>query len=444
MANKTEFDVILWGGSSFVGKLVAEYMFANYGVDGELRWAIGGRNEKKLEATRDLLGAGAEKLSLLVGDARDRPFLDSMVRDTKVVLSTVGPYALYGKELIEACAASGTDYCDLSGEITFISEMMDKYSEQARASGARILTCCGVDSLPSDLGVYILNAAARKRLGAGVSHVTNEVKSFKGGFSGGTILSLGLMRNQAAAAEKVATILDNPYAICPLGRRSGISQPDVDVVLHSESGAWLGPFFMAIVNTRVVHATNAHLDYPYGSNFTYVEGFAVSSRFVANLISAVSRLFYWAYRIRPLRAILNATMLPKTGEGPSKKTREQGHFKFHFIARTRSDDRLQLIISGDRDPGYGASSRMIGEVAVCLANDLSKDDLPGGFWTPAAAIADRIIPRLIQNAGLQFRLETETGDACSVSAVLSKDKTEKYHQRLDDTGKGESRICAQK
>jgi len=417
MANKTEFDIILWGGSSFVGRLVAEYLFANYGVDGELRWAVGGRNEKKLEATRDLLGAGAERLPLFVGDARDRPFLGSMVGNTKVVLSTVGPYMLYGKELIEACAASGTDYCDLSGEITFISEMMDKYSEQARTSGARILTCCGVDSLPSDLGVYILNAAAHKRLGFGVSHVTNEVKSFKGRFSGGTIFSLGLMRNQAAADDRVAAILDNPYAICPPGGRSGISQPDVDAVLHSETGAWLGPFFMAIVNTRVVHATNAHLDYPYGNDFTYVEGFAVRSRLVANLLAAVSRSFYWAYRIRPLRALLNATLLPKPGEGPSRKTREEGHFTFHFIARTRSDDRLELVISGDRDPGYGASSRMIGEAAVCLAKDLAKEDLPGGFWTPAAAIADMIIPRLIQNAGLQFRLVTETGDACPVRNV---------------------------
>ena len=244
--------------------------------------------------------------------------------------------------------------------------MMDMYSEQARTSGARILTCCGVDSLPSDLGVYILNAAAHKRLGFGVSHVTNEAKSFKGRFSGGTIFSLGLMRNQAAADDRVAAILDNPYAICPMGRRSGIPQPDVDAVQRSAAGAWLGPFFMAIVNTRVVHATNAHLDYPYGRDFTYVEGFDVGSRLAANLLAVVSRLFYWAYRTRPLRAFLKATLLPKPGEGPSREAREKGHFKFHFIAAARSDDRLELVISGDRDPGYGASSRMIGEVAVCL------------------------------------------------------------------------------
>ena len=418
MANKTEFDIILWGGSSFVGRLVAEYLFANYGVDGELRWAIGGRNEKKLEATRDLLGAGAERLPLFVGDARDRPFLGSMVGNTKVVLSTVGPYMLYGKELIEACAASGTDYCDLSGEITFISEMMDKYSEQARTSGARILTCCGVDSLPSDLGVYILNAAAHKRLGFGVSHVTNEVKSFKGRFSGGTIFSLGLMRNQAATDARVAAILDNPYAICPLRRRSGISQPDVDAVLRSETGAWLGPFFMAIVNTRVVHATNAHFDYPYGSDFTYVEGFAVGSRLAANLLAVVSWSFYLAYRTRPLRAFLNATMLPKPGKGPSRESREQGDFEFHLIARTRSGDRLTLVVSGDRDPGYGASSRMIGEVAVCLARHLPKSALPGGFWTPGAAIAEKIIPRLIENAGIDFELLNETGERCPIGSVL--------------------------
>ena len=422
MVNKPEFDIVLWGGSSFVGKLVAEYLFETYGVDGELRWAIGGRDEKKLKATREMLGTGAEGLPLFVGDARDRPFLRSMAETTKVVLSTVGPYALYGKELIGACATSGTDYCDLSGEITFIREMMDKYSEQARASGARILTCCGVDSLPSDLGVYILNAAAHRRLGKGVAHVTNEVKSFKGGFSGGTLLSLGLMRNQAAVDDKVAELFENPYSICPVNRRSGIAQPDVDAVHRSESGAWLAPFFMAFVNTRVVHATNAYLNYLYGREFTYVEGFSVSNKIVANLISTVSRLFYWAYRIRPLRALLNTTILPKPGAGPTRKKREKGCFKFHFKARTQSDDRLELIISGDRDPGYGASSRMIGEVAVCLAKDLAQKDQRGGFWTPASTIAELVIPRLIKNGGLQFQLISETGENCDVRSVLSGGK----------------------
>jgi len=416
MTKKTEFDIILWGGSGFIGKLVAEHIYQHYGVDAGLRWAIGGRNRQELEATLASLGAGSEELPILIGDAHDRQFLGSLVRQTKVVLSTVGPYALYGKELVEACAANGTDYCDLAGEIPFVQEMINLHADQAQASGARILSCCGVDSLPSDLGVWTLNAIAQRQFGCGLAHVTTEVKSFKGLFSGGTISSLGGMHNEAVRDKTVAAILRNPYAICPLGSRSGVMQPEIEVVRRSESGAWLGPFFMAIVNTRVVHATNAHLDYPYGVDFTYEEGWDLGSKRAAQVIAFISRLFYRAYRSGPMRAFMYAVMLPKPGEGPSKKARDEGEFEFHLIARTRSADRLTLVVHGDRDPGYGASSRMIGEVAVCLAQDLSKSALPGGLWTPAAAIADKIIPRLIEKAGMNFHLLTETGDRYPIDA----------------------------
>jgi short subunit dehydrogenase-like uncharacterized protein len=418
MTKKVEFDIVLWGGSGFVGKLVAEHLHQTYGVDGQIRWAIGGRNQRKLEDTRAWLGDGAEELPIIIGDARDRRFLGEMVQRTKVVLSTVGPYALYGKELVEACAASGADYCDLAGEIPFIQEMIDRHAAEALASGARILSCCGVDSLPSDLGVWSLNRIAKKQFGCGLSHVTNEVKSFMGRFSGGTIASLGGMHNAAASDDRVAAILDNPYAICPPDRRSGVAQPDIHAVRRSESGAWLGPFFMSIVNTRVVHATNAHLDYPYGTDFTYDEGWHVGGKLAASILGLVSRMSYRAYRLRPIRAFLNATVLPKPGKGPSRESREQGDFEFHLIARTRSGDRLTLVVSGDRDPGYGASSRMIGEVAVCLARHLPKSALPGGFWTPGAAIAEKIIPRLIENAGMSFERLNESGERCPVGSVL--------------------------
>ncbi|QDT61416.1 Putative trans-acting enoyl reductase [Stieleria bergensis] len=418
MTKKPDFDIVLWGGSSFVGKLVAEHLHQTYGVDGSIRWAIGGRNERKLNDTRDWLGTGAAELPIVVGDAHDREFLDSMVQSTKVVLSTVGPYARYGKELVAVCAASGTDYCDLTGEIPFIQEMMNRHAAEADASGARILHCCGVDSLPSDLGVWTLNQVAERQFGCGIADVTNEVKSFNGRFSGGTIASLGGTLEDASRDEKVAAVLDNPYAICPPKRRSGVAQPDIAAVQRSESGAWLGPFFMAIVNTRVVHATNAQLNYPYGTNFTYGEGMHVGGKLAANVLGLASRMFYWAYGFRPTRALLNATILPNPGTGPSKKSREEGDFEFHFIARTRSGDRLALVVSGERDPGYGASSRMIGEVAVCLACDLPKSACPGGFWTPAAAIAEKIIPRLIENAGIKFELLNEAGERCPVGSLL--------------------------
>ncbi|MEO1241872.1 MAG: saccharopine dehydrogenase NADP-binding domain-containing protein [Pseudomonadota bacterium] len=438
MIRKPEFDIVLWGGSSFIGKLVAEHLHQTYGIDGQIRWAIGGRNKQKLEATRTSLGAGAEALSIIVGDARDRQFLGSMARNAKVVLSSVGPYALYGKELIEACAANGTDYCDLAGEIPFIQEMMDRRADQARTSGARILNCCGVDSLPSDLGVRSLNEIAQKQFGCGIAHVTNEVKSFKGRFSGGTISSLGGMRNDAARDDKVAAILDNPYAICPPDRRSGAPQPDIDAVRRSPSGAWLGPFFMAIVNTRVVHATNAQLDYPYGTDFTYNEGMDVGGRRAASVLAVVTRMFYRTYRSGLMRSLLTATVLPKPGEGPSKKAQEAGEFEFHLLARTRSGHRLTLVVSGDRDPGYGASSRMIGEVAVCLAQDLPKSALPGGFWTPAAAIANKLIPRLIENAGMKFALLTETGERCPIGPELFDSDESNAGERRNKEG---VRLC---
>ena len=418
MTNESEFDIVLWGGSSFVGKLVAEHLLLTYGVDGPIRWAIGGRIQRKLEETRAWLGAGADELPLIVGKAHDRQFLGSMVKRTKVVLTTVGPYALYGKELVQACAARGTDYCDLTGEIPFIQEMMDRHAAQAQASGARILSCCGVDSLPSDLGVWSLSRIAKKQLGCRLAHVTNEVKSFMGRFSGGTIASLGNMHIAAERDVRVAAILRNPYAICPPDRRSGVMQTDINSVRRSESGTWLGPFFMAIVNTRVVHATNAHLDYPCGKDFTYDEGWHVGGKVAARILGLASRMFYRGYRCRPIRALLNSTVLPKPGTGPSRKSREKGEFEFHFIARTQSADRLTLVVSGDRDPGYGASSRMIGEVALCLAKDLPKDALPGGFWTPGAAIAEKIIPRLIENAGMKFELLSAAGDRCPVGPIL--------------------------
>lgn len=418
MTSKPEFDVVLWGGSSFVGRLVAEHLQQTYGVNGPIRWAIGGRNQRKLEDTRAWLGAGAEKLPIIVGDGHDHEFLLGMVQNTKVVLTTIGPYSHYGKELVEVCAIGGTDYCDLTGEIPFVQEMMDRHAAQAEASGARILNCCGVDSLPSDLGVWALNQISNKQFGCGLAHVTNEVKSFMGKFSRGTIASLGGVRNAALRDAQVAAILKNPYAICPPEGRSGVPQSNINSVRRSESGTWLGPFFMAPVNTRVVHATNAHLNYPYGKDFTYDEGWDLGGRWAANLIAFVTRTFYWAYSCRPIRALLSATVLPKPGSGPSRKAREEGEFDFHFVARTRSGDQLKLAVSGDRDPGYGASSRMIGEVGVCLACDLPKSALPGGVWTPAAAIANKIIPRLIENAGMKFELLSEADKRRSVESVL--------------------------
>ncbi len=399
------FDIILWGATSFVGKLTAEYLMARHGAGGGVRWAIGGRSQSRLDAVKDGLGAGAADLPTVVGDAHDPAFLGRMARQTKVVATTVGPYMSHGKDLVAACAAAGTDYCDLTGEIPFIREMRDRHADAARASGARIVQCCGFDSIPSDLGVFFLDRAARERHGRGITSVSARVQAIKGGLSGGTVASFSGSLNRARKDPDIARMLRTPYALCPPGRRDGPQQPKWDRVSRDrETRSWLAPFLMAPVNTRVVHATNAILDYPYTAGFLYDERMVARSAVEAYAIRAGLYAALGALSIPMTRSLLTSIFLPKPGEGPSRAAREAGFFDIRFHGRCVNGEPLAARVTGDRDPGYGSTSKMFGEAALCLARDIPRDAVPGGFWTPASAMGHHLVDRLVAHSGLTFEI----------------------------------------
>lgn len=403
-----EFDIVVWGATGFTGRLVAEYLCERYGTD-SFRWALGGRSKQKLREVRDSLGARGEGLPLLIGESDDVPSMVKLARRTRVVCSTVGPYALYGTDLVAACAREGTHYCDLTGEVHWMRRMIDSYQDEAAASGARIVHSCGFDCIPSDLGVYFLQQAMRARQGSMSHHVKCRVAGFSGGTSGGTAASMLNMLEESSRDPEVQRVMDHPYSINPKAARSGPDPPDeLSVSWDEDFGQWTGPFIMGAVNTRVVRRSNALLGYPYGKGFRYDEailcgegrGGYTRAAITAGGLGFVMRLGTFA----PVRRVLAFTM-PSPGKGPSAKQRESGFWDLRFFGERPSEgeDEARARLTGDRDPGYGSTSKMLGESAVCLALDPLES--PGGMLTPAAAMGDALIPRLQQNAGVTFELE---------------------------------------
>src|SRR6056297_512147 len=272
MAEARDFDLILWGATGFTGQLLADYLLKRHGADGDLRWALAARNQVKLAKVKEELGAEAEKLPVLIADSSDRESLDEMVARTRAICSTVGPYALYGTELVDACAAAGTDYCDLTGEVPWMRRVLDQFGEAARASGARIVHCCGFDSIPSDMGVWFLQQQAEGTFGVPCQDVRMRVKAAKGEFSGGTVASLVNAVKEAAADPALRKQMANPFSLSPTGHRSRARQPNLKGAEYDkELGVWLAPFVMSAINNRVVHRSNALQDARYGKEFTYDE-----------------------------------------------------------------------------------------------------------------------------------------------------------------------------
>jgi short subunit dehydrogenase-like uncharacterized protein len=398
------YEIVVWGATGFVGELICEYLIRAHG---DVRWAMAGRNRNKLEALREKLGAQARDIPILVADASSPDSLSDMVRSTRVVLSTVGPYAKYGSALVAACAKHGTDYCDLAGETQWIRRMIDAHQSEAEASGARIVPCSGFDSIPSDLGVLFLQNEARSRSGTPCKSVKMRVKAFKGTASGGTVASMLNLFEEARADKEVARILKDPYALNPEGLRSGPRQPSgMNVAYDEEAKAWAAPFIMAAINTRVVQRSNALSDYSYGKDFLYEEMMLTGSGPLGAVKAAGVALglggFALAATVETLRGLMNRLFLPQPGEGPDEHTRETGFYDLRFFATTATGESIQTRVTGDRDPGYGSTSKMIGEVAICLARDVAAEDVPGGFWTPATAMGTRLIERLEADAGLTF------------------------------------------
>ena len=406
-----EYDIVCWGATGFTGALVVEYLLEHHGSEG-VRLAIAGRDRTKLEALRDRLSStipAAAELPILIGDSLDRASLDTIARSTKVVCTTVGPYAKYGEQLVAVCAEAGTHYCDLTGEVQFIRRMIDRYDEAARASGARIVNCCGFDSIPSDLGVYMLHRAFEQR-GGRLQRVRMFVGETKGGASGGTIASALNIIDEVKRDRSVLRVLNDPYSLYPTGEAAGPDGRDQRGVGHDgDLGMWTGPFVMAAVNAKIVRRSNALLDFAYGREFRYDEsistGAGVKGLLTAAAVTVAMGAMLPLMVFGPTRKLLERK-LPKTGEGPSKEAREQGFFVARLIGDGVDDSgqplQLRGRVEGVNDPGYGETAKMLGESAMVLAFD--RLGAPGGLRTPASTMGEALLVRL-RAAGMTFRVE---------------------------------------
>ena len=404
----SQYQLVVYGATSFVGQLLTRYLVQTYGVNEQLHWAIAGRSASKLNELKQNLGSGASQLATIIADAQDESALKAMCQQTKVVVSTVGPYALYGSSLVKVCATLGTDYCDLTGEPQWIARMIEQYESAAQASGARIVHCCGFDSIPSDLGTFYLQQQAQQRLGQTCSQVKFRVKAIRGGFSGGTVASMMELFSEISKNPSLRKVMANPYALCPPSNQQKPKQPNLQFAQYDKDAeAWSAPFVMAGINTKVVHRSNALSNYAYGTQFIYDETMLTGKGVIGGAMAVGASVglagFVAAAVIPPTRRILQK-IVPQAGEGPTPKQQEQGFYDIRLIGLTDNGQRLTAKVTGDRDPGYGSTAKMLGEAAVCLATDISKNDKTGGFWTPSTALGQRLIERLEAKAGLTFKI----------------------------------------
>lgn len=384
MNPNAEFDIIVYGATGFTGRLVAEYLAQRYGVGGEVKWAMAGRSADKLAQVRDEIGAPRDT-PLVVADASDPASVRAMVGRAKAILTTVGPYQLYGSDLVAACAAAGTDCLDLSGEPNWMAAMIAAHDAQARKTGARIVHSCGFDSIPFELGVYFVQGLARAKLGHPVPRVKGRVRAMRGGLSGGTAAS-GRATMQAIQKDpSLIPLMMSPFALTP--GFQGPEQPDGNQkVMDEDLAAEVGPFMMATINTKNVHRSNLLQGHAYGTDFKYDE--------MSVIVPGAQTEF----------TDLGGAAGPQPGEGPSKAEREAGFYDLLFVGIDADGRQVRGSVHGDKDPGYGSTSKIIAESAICLVKDCP--DVPGGVWVPGAAMGDKLIARLQKNAGLTFKDET--------------------------------------
>ncbi len=390
MADKP-FDIVVHGATGFTGRLVIAYLLLRYPAGSGVRWAMGGRSAAKLAAVRDEVGAPADT-PLVVTDSADAASLQALMAQTRLVLTTVGPYQLYGNELVAACAASGVDYVDLCGEPAWMRKMIDAHEASARASGARIVFSCGFDSIPFDLGMLMLQNEMKAQFGTTANRVRGRVRKMKGTFSGGTAASLKATMAAALQDPEVMGLLRNPFSLTP--GFEGPRQPSGNKPMFEDViGMWVAPFVMAAINTRNVHRSNFLLGHAWGADLVYdemmVTGPGDKGEALANAVAADKSL--------------GAEGGPKPGEGPSRAEREAGFYDVLFLGQDAAGHTVRVGVKGDRDPGYGSTSKMITEAAVCLLQDAT--GTAGGIWTPAAAMGAALIDRLQRNAGVQFAVE---------------------------------------
>ena len=390
--SSSKFDIVVYGATGFTGQLVAEYLAAQYKGDASLKWAMAGRSKDRLAAVRDAIGAPPET-PLIVADASDPASLKAMVDQTKSVISTVGPYQFYGNELLAACVASGTDYFDLCGEPLWMREMIDKHEAAAKASGARIVFSCGFDSVPFELGALFVQEEAKRVFGTPALRVKGRVRDMRGTLSGGTAASAKATFDAVAKDLSLVAILKDPFALTP-GSKGPKQPPGSKPAYEEDLQSWAAPFMMALINTRNIHRSNMLMGFPYGKDFVYDEmvltGAGEKGESNAKLVMAAN-------------TEKTGPGAPKPGEGPSKEERENGLYDLLYVAIAPDGRQVRASVKGDRDPGYGSTSKMISECAICLLRDTP--DVPAGIWTPGAAMQHRLIKRLVDHAGLTFTVE---------------------------------------
>ena len=391
MNANAEFDVVVFGATGFTGQLVAEYLNKQYGKNSGFTWAMAGRSADKLAEVRDLIGAPSDT-PLIVADSSDAASLDDMARRAKCVLTSVGPYSLYGEPVVKACVEAGADYVDLCGEVLFMREMIAKYQTAAIQSGARLVFSCGFDSIPFDLGVQYLQEEAVKSFGQPMSRVRGRMRSMQGTLSGGTAASgaatMAAVQNDASL---MAPLMD-PFSLAD--GFQGPAQPAGNQVQEDEAlGIWVAPFMMAVINTKNIHRSNALMGHAYGEDFVYDEmmvgGSGEAGKAAAE--AAASNQF------------MPEGEAPKPGEGPSKKEQEEGYYDLMVHGTSSDGNTLCVTVTGDKDPGYGSTSKMIAESAICLVKDMP--EVASGFYTPAPALGATLRNRLIASAGLTFTVD---------------------------------------
>ena len=391
--SSSKFDIVVYGATGFTGQLVAEYLAAQYKSGSGLKWAMAGRSLDKLKSVRDAIGAPIDT-PLIAADSSDTAALKAMVEQTKSVLTTVGPYQWYGNELIAACVASGTDYLDLCGEPVWMRQMIDKHEADAKASGARILFSCGFDSVPFELGAFFVQEEAKRAFGAPAARVKGRVRDMRGTVSGGTAAS-GRATFEAVSKDlSLVAILNDHFALTPGFK--GVKQPKGNKPVYEEDRqSWTAPFTMAMINTRNVHRSNMLMGFPYGQDFVYDEMVLTGpgEQGEAN-----------AKKVMAMNSAKTGPNARKPGEGPSKEEQENGLYDLLYVAVAPDGREVRISVKGDRDPGYGSTSKIISECAVCLVRDTP--DVPAGFWTPGAAMQHRLIKRLADHAGLTFAVES--------------------------------------
>ncbi len=403
-----DFDIVLWGATGFTGRLVAEYLVRNYlhkdGNKTGLRLALAGRNREKVETIAQEIGA--PELPILIGDSFDAESLDAIASRAEVVITTVGPYAKYGHELVAACVRNATDYCDLTGEPNFVREVIDAHHETAKENGARIVHCCGYDSIPSDLGTLMVQEAMKERHGTYAPEVKMAAGEMSGGPSGGTLATMINMVDDLKADPNLRKVLGNPYALNPKGVRGPDKGDQTGIRFDKDFDMWTAPFLMAGINTRIVRRSHALMGLPWGEGFCYSEvmttgkgakGFARAATIAGGVAGFLGLIAF------PVTRPIVEKRLPAPGEGPDKEARENGFFKTRLIALGDGHE-VRGLVEGFQDPGYGATSIMLSEAALCLALEGPELRSEGGVTTPTVAMGMRLVERL-RDAGMKFEIQ---------------------------------------